>query len=468
MDDLKWAFESLQGRQSAYDKYRNYYYGEHQLAFATDKFREAFGALLKAFADNLCPVIVDTVADRLEVTGFASVSEAAAQSDPVAEAAAEIWRQNRMDKKAGDAHTEALRAGDAYLIVWPDESGIPRMYVNEGHLCAVAYDPENLEVITKAAKMWYDSDGEVWRLTLYYPDRIEKYGFPSSNSAFPSSANQFQQYQVAGEPWPLPNQWGTVPVFHFANNGKSGSMGRSELADAIPVQDALNKTVCDLLVAQEFIALPQRWATGVEPDIDPLTGQIKPLFIPGANRIWHVSAPDAEFGQFPAADLTQYVAIKESFREDMAIATRTPLHYFKAAQTEFPSGEALKTADQPLASKLKRRKAVWGNVWEDVMSLALRMAGFAPDGLSCVWAQTEPRNEEAELKALETKKRLGVSQKQVLREAGYTDEQIAQFEEENQANAEAFGAQLLTAFDRDASVGKQPPVTERAGDQERR
>jgi len=51
---------------------------------------------------------------------------------------------------------------------------------------------------------------------------------------------------------------------------------------------------------------------------------------------------------------------------------------------------------------------------------------------------------------------LGVSQRQVLREAGYTDEQIDQFEEENQAAADELGEQLLTAFDRDAPVTEQP------------
>lgn len=455
--DLKWAIDDIRARQLDYSLYQDYYYGKHKLAFATDKFQEAFGSLLKAFADNLCPVIVDTVADRLEVTGFSSADSA--EDDPVTQVASELWRLNRMDKKSSDVHTEALRTGDAYVIVWPDEVGTPYLFVNEAHLCTVWYDAENRETITKAAKLWFDDTTRQWRLTLYYPDRIEKYATLAAPAtvvtqytpSFPSSAGQFQPYQAPGETWPLPNPWDVVPVFHFSN-GRTGAFGRSELADAIPIQDALNKTVCDLLVAQEFIALPQRWITGVEAEIDPTTGRPTALFIPGANRVWTVGAPDAQFGQFPGADLEQYVRIKEGFREDMAIATRTPLHYFKAAQTEFPSGEALKTADAPLASKLKRRKVVWGNVWEDVMSLALRMAGVTSDGLNCVWANTEPRNQESELKVLEGKKRLGVSQRQVLREAGYTDEQIEQFLEENQVNAEQFGEQLLTAFERDAQV----------------
>lgn len=455
-DDLKWALEDIQARQLDYTNYNNYYYGDHKLAFATDKFTEAFGSLMKSFADNLCPVIVDTIVDRLEITGFASQDLVPGQEDKAADEAAELWRLNRMDKKISDVHTEALRCGDAYVIVWPDVDGKPHIFTNDAHLCTVKYDPENLETVIRAAKMWYDDEAEYWRMTLYYPDRIEKYGFESSNDSMPSSATMFQPFEVAGEPWPLPNPYGVVPVFHFANRAKSGAFGQSELTDALPIQDALNKTVCDLLVAQEFIAFPQRWITGVETEIDETTGLPRQVFVPGVNRVWTIGAPDATLGQFPGANLDQYITVKESFREDMAIVTKTPLHYFKSSNLSFPSGVALKVADAPLTAKVKHRQIVWGNVWEDIVSLGLLMMGVQTGGLNCIWANTQLYDDEAELTNLETKKRLGVSQRQVLREAGYTDEQIDWFEEENQAKADALGEQLLTAFDRDAPVTEQP------------
>ena len=451
-DDLKWALDDLTARQGNYTDYNRYYNGDHKLAFATDKFTEAFGSLMKSFADNLCPVVVDTIVDRLVITGFASTGLAAGETDRVTEVSDGIWRLNRMDRKAADVHEEALRCGDAYVIVWPDEDNQPHIWVNQAHMCTVRYDQEHLETITKAAKMWYDGDSKYWRLTLYYPDRIEKYGFLSDNESAPSSATQFQPFAVSGEPWPLPNPYGVVPVFHFANAAKPGAFGVSELSNAIPIQDALNKTVCDLLIAQEFIAYPQRWITGVETELDETTGLPKQVFIPGVNRVWTVGAPDATLGQFPGADLTQYTQVKESFREDMAIVTRTPLHNFKASSNDYPSGVALTIADGPLVAKVKRRQVVWGNIWEDVLGLCLSMAGVGHDALDCVWADTQPHDDEVELKNLETKKRLGVSGKQVLREAGYTDAQIEQFEQENQVAAEELGNQLLTAFDRDSSV----------------
>src|SRR4051812_18091444 len=47
-----------------------YYGGRHPLQFATSKFRETFGSLFAEFADNWCPVVVDSSAERLQVQGF--------------------------------------------------------------------------------------------------------------------------------------------------------------------------------------------------------------------------------------------------------------------------------------------------------------------------------------------------------------------------------------------------------------
>lgn len=445
-DDRKWALDDIRGRLLDYALANDYYYGRHRLAFATEKFRSAFGSLLRAFADNLCPTIVDTVADRLQVTGFSSGQT----GDD--EFAADIWRSNRMDRRAGEVHTEALKTGDAYVIVWPDAQGMPRIYPQAAGLCTVQYDADNPDVLLKAAKLWRDN-AQRWRMTLYYPDRLEKYAsLPDKNTDFPNGPGMFIPFEVPGEIWPLPNPYDRVPVFHFANNAFTGMFGRSELADVIPLQDAQNKAVADMLVAMEFVALPQRWVTGIELEYDETTGRLKQPFVPGVDRIWTVTAPDAQFGQFPGADLTQFVTVQEAFRVEIARVSRTPLHHLMPTATAFPSGEAMKTAEQPLLSKVRDRQIAWGNVWEDVMGLALKMVGHETAILSCDWLDVTPRNEKDLIDTLLLKKQIGVSDKQLLREAGYTAEQIEQFAEERVTETEAVAETMLAAFDRNATV----------------
>ena len=449
MSDLKWGLESIRARQLDYALASDYYYGRHKLAFATDKFRNAFGSLLKAFSDNLCAVVVDTVADRLQVIGFAD--EAGVQA--VSDATAVIWRVNRMDRRSGETHVEALRSGDAFVIVWPDAQGVPRIYPQAGHLCTVQYDDEQPGQISQAAKLWRDSANR-WRLTLYYPDRIEKYATSVNSGAdFPGDIGAFKPFETPGEAWPLTNPYGRVPVFHFANNAPTGALGRSELADVIPLQDGLNKSITDMLVAMEFVALPQRWVTGLEVELDETTGKPKTLFVPGADRIWSVAAPDARFGQFETANFAQFVAVQEAFRVEIARVSRTPLHHLMPTTSAFPSGEAMKTAEQPLLAKVRDRQIAWGNVWEDVMQFALSMSGVSASGLTCSWLDPAPRNERALVETLLLKKQLGVSDNQLLREAGYTEQQIETFAAERAVQTAALGEAMLTAFDRN---GAQP------------
>jgi hypothetical protein len=448
-DDLKLSLEAIRARQIDYALANDYYYGRHKLAFATEKFRSAFGSLLKAFADNLCAVVVDTVADRLQVTGFADE----AGNEGVSSAAEAIWRVNRMDRRAGETHGEALRSGDAFVIVWPDAQGVPRLYPQAAHLCTVTYDDDAPGTIGRAAKLWHDAVRELWRLTLYYPDRIEKYAYASKVADFPSGSGAFQPYAVSGEAWPLPNPYGRTPIFHFANNAPTGQLGRSELADVIPLQDGLNKSVTDMLVAMEFVALPQRWVTGLEVDLDETTGRPAAPFVPGADRVWSVAAPDARFGQFDQANLGQFVAVQEAFRVEIARVSRTPLHHLMPTTSAFPSGEAMKTAEQPLLAKVKDRQLGWGNVWEDAMQVALAMTGVTVAGLSCNWTDPAPRNERELVETLLLKKQLGVSDNQLLREAGYTEEQITTFAQERETQQAALGEAMLTAFDRNQVAG---------------
>lgn len=457
------ALTRLHLRADCYALFRAYYNGQHRLAFATEKFRNAFGNILQAFADNLTPVVIDAVADRLEVTEFqveevGGLEFGAADAGSVAEAREErvradldklvrrVWRANRMDQRAGEVHQEALTLGDSYVIVWPSQvDGFPRISPQRGDAMTVAYDREDPNLMLWAAKVWWQEDKRV-RLTLYYADSIEKWVTTEAHDRLPTDATAFQPAEVPGEPWPLPNPFGRVPVFHFSNNSGIGQFGRSELHDVIPLQDGLNKSVLDLLVAMEFVALPQRFVTGLELEEDDLTGKPKIPFRVGVDRLWQTSSPEARFGEFPGADLSSFVAVQKEFREEIARVTGTPLHYF-SLMTDPPSGVALRALEARFVKRVRDRQTSYGNVWEDVMAFSMLILGQRDVRLSAVWVPAEVQDEKEKVETLLAKRDLGVSRRQALREAGYTDEQIAEMEAERQEEREALGGALLREFD---------------------
>ena len=145
--DIQVALDQFRARENAYRLYRQYYAGDHRLAFATDKFRNAFAELFTAFSDNVCPSVVDTMADRLAVDGFGfpkgKEPETEARQAEILAAVDAVWSDNGMDRRAGEIHKEAAKCGDAYVIVWPDkETGEPLIHPNKADRVTVFYSDE--------------------------------------------------------------------------------------------------------------------------------------------------------------------------------------------------------------------------------------------------------------------------------------------------------------------------------------
>ncbi|QQS32114.1 MAG: phage portal protein [Acidobacteriota bacterium] len=401
-NDIEKAITRIRSGAARYAKAERYYEGRHDLAFATEKFQNTFGSLFREFALNLCPIVCDAVRDKLRITGFSSEVENAGTAVRSVNA---IWRRNRMETRAGEAHKEALRCGDAYVVVWPNARGEAVIHPNRAANMAVFYDDETPGVVTLAAKRWrVETGGE--RLNLYYADRIEKY------SCGENGGEKFTRDAV------VKNPFGVVPVFHFANNADIGSSGRSELDAAIPVQDGLNKSVLDMLVAMEFAAYRQRWAAGIELDLDQDGKPVAP-FRAGVEHLWISENPDAKFGDFEAARLDQFLKVKDSFRVDMATVTGTPLHYFVQNASGFPSGESLRRAESRFLAKVRDRQAAFGEVWADVMSFALRIKTGRHAHLRTLWEDAAPPSEKERLGNLLLKRQLGIPQTRLLAEAGY-------------------------------------------------
>jgi Phage portal protein, SPP1 Gp6-like len=438
-DNIEQAIEELRINNRRYAKLERYYRGVHDLSFATEKFQNAFGTLFREFAMNLCPAICDAIKDKLRITEFG----VDAGTDEIREDVRRIWQSNRMDQRSGEIHKEALKNGDAYAIVWPNEDGVATIYPNKAANIAVIYDDESPGKLLWAAKFWRTADKRT-RINLFFPDRIEKYisargsesVLPDAKEFIPSdisqsffTASNSQQLELFPDMEKMPshivgNPYGVVPVFHFANNGDIGMPGQSELEAAIPIQDGLNKSVLDMLVAMEFSAYRQRWAAGIEIDYDSEGKAVAP-FTAGIDKLWIAQDPNARFGDFEAARLDQFLKVKDSFRIDIASVTGTPLHYLMPHMKGQPSGESLKKAETRFLAKVRDRQESFGQTWADIMQFALMTEGQSGDNrLHTNWEDPSPMSDREVLENILIKKDIGISVEQALSEAGYGDVDI--------------------------------------------
>lgn len=459
ISDLEWAASHARDCFSNdYRIYRNYYEGNHALAFATEKFRNTFGQVFKEFAENLCAPVVDSLSDRLQITGFRSseaelkteeVAPAPAQVegmpnrpgrkkmttvDEIGDACMELWTRNRMDERANEVHLESLKSGDAYVIVWPNDEMEPEIWPQEAMQCRVEYDPDNRKRVRRALKVWFEYDDKRWRLNIYTPQGITKYQARDRTETLPDVSTKWQAFEF------VVNPYGVVPVFHFPCR-RSRKPGISELRDIVSLQNALNKSVMDMLIAMEFASFKQRYVIGIDLETDEETGEPKDKNAQqhGVGRLLTFPDPETKVGQFDATDLGQFLEVQDKFWVSASRISGTPLHYFYITSGDFPSGEAMKSAEARFIKKISDRQTAFGNVWEDVLRFALQIKGqeIADETrIEAEWVEAAPRSESELADTAVKKQAVGVSRSQILRELGYTDEEIERMLEESDADSE--------------------------------
>jgi hypothetical protein len=429
---------ALIARTPEIDKCEAYYEGKHNLAFATSKFREAFGRLFREFSDNWCELVVDSSVERIAVQGFRFEAEDLSGDDD----AWAIWQANGLDSESVIAHTTAVKTGMAYILVGPGKvtDGVMMPEVTVEHPCEVivATAPGKRRQRQAALKRWIDELGFL-NAYLYLPDSV--YVFQSERVV--TGAN--------GPPWwvatdEIRNPLGVVPVVPIANDPDGRGNGTSDIAQVIPTQDAVNKLIADMMISAEFNAFQQRYLTGVELAEDETTQKMVNDLMSGASRLWNATNPDAKFGAFPETDLKGFVAGIELLIQHIAARTRTPPHYLLGQSGNFPSGDSLKATETGLVAKVRKKHLFFGEAWEEAIRLAFQLRGDTTRGLATdaetIWKDPESRSFGELVDGLVKLATIGVPEEFLWSKAGYSPQEIARMQE---IQAEKLAAQAAAA-----------------------
>lgn len=452
--DIERGISHLVARLPDYDKYEKYYLGDHETKFASDAYRKSFGKLIKRLQYNRCSSVVDAFADRLQIESWQDESAQTA-ADRESRDAVAAWRQVRGDELAGMVHAEHIKMGDAYLIVWPDEieTQRPLWRMQQAERCGMVYDEETAEP-RYGFKLWptKDSDtGVPWRLTIYADDVITRWITRGSVHSMDNlKPDQFIAFGEEGIEQETPNPYETLPMFHFRNNPEhQTAYGRSELADVMGLQDAINYAVWSLMVGMEFTAWPQKVAIGVErigdedEDIDA-----------GVDRWLTIGNQLANVFSIPGAPLEPFSSAIDQIDKLISRVTGIPVHWMGVTSvSDNVSGETVKALEAPFTSTLADRKNGLDAPWSGAMALDQRIrkpgsGAEASGSLLPIWKASETRSDMETWSIAQLKKNAGVPESQLWKEGGYSQEQIQAFEEENQRiadlDAERFAKQFAS------------------------
>jgi hypothetical protein len=406
-DLLNSLLQNLDAPSARFSELDNYYTGKQSLAFLSPEAREALGSRFGRMCSNVPRLAVTALAERLRITGFHRNGAPDAQlwSD---------WLGSDMDQMASVAHREALALGSSYVIVWADASGAPLVTVESARQVSVIRDPGSRRVVA-ALKRW--ETGKTTEAVLYEADTITRL---RANQTGAVTFGQFAVVEV------LENPLGVPPVVPLRNGDRLLDSGVSEMDDLIPLVDALNKVLADMMVSSEYFARPRRWATGLELAEDEEGNPVNP--ITEGNRMMVSEAPETKFGQLQAADLASYEASVRVILGQIMAVSALPAHYV-GVLTETPtSADSMRAAEASLAARAEARKAQFGRAWEEVARLMVAVRTGAPvEGLDVHvnWADTSTRSIAQEADAavkLYTAGLLPAST--VLARLGYSDDEI--------------------------------------------
>lgn len=389
--------QQLDTESIALRKLDSYYRGKQPLRFLDPEVRRASGDRLQNVSVNLCRLVVDSLEERLDVEGF--------RTNPVSDSDAalwQMWQANGMDEMSQQAHLDALVFGCAYVLVWAGQTpALPRITVESPLQTRVVIDPGTGGVVA-AIKRWQDSTN-YGRAEVFTVSEVARFrsrrplvsdGLLGTIDSGPGDWVQFQTE---------PNMLGVVPVVPIVNRPRlMNPLGESELSDVMPLVDAMNKLATDMLTSAEFHAQPRRWATGLIGGSASVSQQretseqIRAWWESSRkSKVWAATNPDTKFGQFPEAQLDNFIGAIKMLTTQIAAVAGLPPHYLGLVSDNAASADAIRSAEASLVKRAYRKQRQWGGAWESVMRLAVHVRDGVPpsnlDGLETIWRSPETR-----------------------------------------------------------------------------
>ena len=316
-----------------------------------------------------------------EVTDPAAAGSDTAKADPANPWS--IWHANRMQARQHGLHRAVAKYGIGYTVVLPGTmQGPGGETVDQPVIRAVsprritalyADDVDDEWPVYAVEERTLRNDKGAIRTVLLYDDqnRYTLVGKQDDPRLFWAD----QAGDLLGAGWEdIPSGMPTIeehglgvcPVVRFLHeidlDGEMDVSGEAE--PLIPLQDQINTTTFNLLMAQQYAAFRQRWVTGMVPDDED--GRPREPFRAGVDRLWVAEDTDTKFGEFSATDLGGFLEAREASIRHMSTIAQVPPYHLLGAVANLPLA-----LDTPVLTPLGRKMMGSLNRGDEV---------FAPDG----------------------------------------------------------------------------------------
>jgi predicted nuclease of predicted toxin-antitoxin system len=317
---------------------------------------------------NLLKYVVAARVQQMYVNGFQTPD-----SPDDLEVWRAAWQANRWDARQIGVHRATVSYGTAYETVLPGTRG-PVMRGHSPRDLTAAYgdDDEWPELA-----LWKMRDGS-YRLI----DQTNVYRVRTSGG---DADVEWIDEGVHGMTWlgePV------CPVVRFRDTDDLDDPGRGIVQPLFWLQDQVNVTTFQLLVAQHYGAFRQRLLIGWAADSEAAA------FKSGASVVQtlDVDPSDIQVHEFAQNDLRMIIESREATIRHLATVSQTPVHELLGQLVNL-SAEALEAARAGANAAAEENRTVIGESHEQALNLAAEHLGLEVDeAASVVWKDTRLRS----------------------------------------------------------------------------
>lgn len=378
-----------------------YLRGQHNAPYQPRVPNSEYSKLVARSVSNWLPLVVSAQAQALYVEGYRRADE------PSNAQAWDYWQANGLDRRQSAITRAALAHGSSYAVVLPGDTAPVIRGVSARKMFASYNDPAEDDWPVFAVRV--ESAGDRWAIRLYDDTSI----------IYLDAASDLSDVQYLNS---QDHDLGVCPVVRFTDELDLDGRTHGQVEPLIPVQDRINQTAFDLLLAQTYGAFKVRTVSGMElpeslEDDDTATAAAKLAARRSrqaelaVNRFLVAPDPDTKFGQLDETPLDGFINSLDTSVRHLAAISQTPPHHLLGQMANL-SAEALAAAEAGLTRKVEEHKHGFGESFEQTLRLAALAAGDSAGALDfsaqVVWRDTESRSLSQTADALQKLKDMGV------------------------------------------------------------
>lgn len=356
-------------RLENYAQYDNYFYGEQDVGIPK-KVKAALESELGTVV-NYCPLVVNSTVDYIMGGG---VNLEAVDNEEAEEALLGVYEANGLlTEEMIKTITIQGKKGDVFTKTYIDKSDQVQVRILRPDIVFPRYRTDDYTEMIYCAVKWFADgsefdidDGGMWKAQVFTADMVKFYELQGNDDTESTTWILTKEEE---------NKLGFIPIIHIKNTIDDLEFGVSDLLVMLDLQDALNKTVTDMLLTMDNQAFQRLFVFGSQSPPGHEISQEPGAIVENTNEMGSVTAIE------PASIDGFLEGMREIIDQITTVTQIAKVTTTKSGGMIPESGYAARMAYIPLEMKADRKVAILQRRFAELNQMIFRALALtgAPD-----------------------------------------------------------------------------------------